>query len=134
MTITSKIWSSLNKKDRELLKQIGLKPKIIPRPIPNRIKPPTPYCLKMITNCTLCGSKPIRYFRMVLSEDETYLTSVPITEEEANTCECRLKTTYSSTCPHCYEVLIKDWKKEDLVKALIKAYPLAAIGGSKWNK
>ena len=64
MAITSKIWNALDKRDRALLEQLGLKPKIRPSPAPRKFKPPVPYCLKILTICTLCGSKPIQYLRM----------------------------------------------------------------------
>lgn len=131
MAITSKVWNKLGKKDKTLLKRIGLKPSILKKPPPFKGKSLEPYYLKITVNCSLCNSKPVQYFHMIPSEDRSSLQARGVTKEEAKSHKCQEKEVHSSTCSECYKVLTKKWKKEELVKALIKAYPLASIGGFK---
>ena len=137
MVVTQREWDKLTEREKEILKGIGISPKSTkssPKSLPFKGNPQEPYFLKRTVHCNLCKSITIKYFHMLLSEDSSHLYSKEATEEEAVSGKYKSQELHQSTCSECYNVLIKEWTKEEIAKALIKAYPLASIGGGKWKK
>lgn len=134
--IPQKQWDELTDKEKELLKAIGIRPNGKHKAPPNKlrgVKAPNPYTIKVITRCQLCKGSPVKYFDMVLSDEngEPHLHAVPICKEDAlKKKSLTTKETYSSTCCECYERLHK-WSKEELIKKLVKTYAVVAIGAGR---
>ena len=132
--MTQKVWEGLTEKERELLKSIGIRPNHRSKTIIKKtwhVKPPEPYTLLITTRCELCGSSPRQFFRMTLKDDPTCLQATPfIYDKEAPLPKGTLKReeVYSSTCSECPKELMK-WEKADLIKKLLKAFPIASVGG-----
>lgn len=112
----------------KVLKKLGIELAArpdIPRDKVKQTTAPTPYILKTITHCKLCKSDTTQYYSMELDEEEftPCLRARSISEGEVSG-NMKSQDLYPSTCPVCLKELMK-WKKEDLAKTLIKAFPLA---------
>ena len=129
--MTQEIWTGLTDREREILKSIGIRPNGRSKTIIKKIwhvKPPKPYTLLITTRCELCGSSPRRCFEMAIKDDSTTLQATPLVGKIPSGIPIKQEEIYSSTCSECPKELMK-WKKVDLIKKLLKAYPIASIGG-----
>lgn len=122
------------KEELKILEKLGIdlaaRPEI-KRDETKRTKAPKPYILKTLTCCQLCGKNTVQFFSMELDEADyvPVLRARPISPLEAEQLRhkgMRLQSLYPNSCPVCLKTLMK-WKKEDLVRALIKAFPLANV-------
>ena len=135
MVITLKTWENLSGKDRNTLRQLGIRPRFKRRgskPL-SKEEPMEGYYLKIITHCNLCQSNTSKYFEMKPSEDGTYLSAQGATEEEAFRHKFKVRHTSQGSCPECFKILMEKWTKEELAKALIRTHPLAYMS-KIWQK
>ena len=133
--VTQTEWNRLTDREKEILKSIGISPEKHKQPDRKQcvVNIPVPYTLKVTTQCHLCGGRPVKYFDMVLSDEEgkaPHLHAVPILEEVALKKKFKSQVVHSSVCCECYQVL-KGWSKEALVSKLIKTYGMLATGNGR---
>jgi len=134
--IPKKQWDELTDREREILKSIGIRPNgkhKAPVEKPRATRAPDPYTIEVTVICQLCKGTPKQYFDMIPSDEEgaPHLHAVAISKENAlKRKNLRKKDSYQSTCSECFNRL-HDWTKEELIKKLIKVYPLASIGAGR---
>jgi len=134
--IPQKQWEKLTDQEKEILKSIGIRPNgkhKAPSAKLQGIKAPNPYTLEVTIHCQLCGGTPKQYFDMVqfYESGEPHLHAVLISKEDALKKAVLIKRdSYQSTCSECFDRL-HDWTKEELIKKLIKVYPMASVGARK---
>jgi len=127
-------WNRLSKQQRNAAKALGIKPEKQRRLTPSvRVThSPTPYYLRLNTQCKLCGSSTYQYFHMVLSSNKESLSAQRISEKDFPKDTFRQRDTIVSTCPRCFQVLLGK-EKEELAKALIQVFPTAYIARISWK-
>jgi hypothetical protein len=131
MSLQRYFQKNFTKEEQGLLKRLGIKLDAHPeyaRDKTKRTTAPKPYILKTLVHCRLCGKNTVRFYSMELDETDyvPVLRARPISLLEAEQRDevIRSQRLNPSTCPVCFETIMK-WKKEDLAKKLIKAFPLA---------
>jgi len=99
-----------------------------PRDETRRTRAPKPYILKTLVHCQLCGKNTVQFFSMELDETDyvPVLRAKPISLLEAEQRNEVIKSQHlhPNSCSVCFEALMK-LKKEELVRMVIKSFPLA---------
>lgn len=121
--MTPKQWEALPPSDKEVLKALNILSLVKPLPGKSPASPrllPKPYVLRRVSTCSICETTFSTYFRMLPFPENPYALQAKKIFSKAvlPTDTVKKEKESCSGCLHCYEVLVKETKRE-LIKRII---------------